>query len=298
VEPVYDLIRHLAQVWVQKGILPDSFKYGFVVNALLCALCIGPSLGAVGILVLAKRMAFFSTAIGNAALTGIALGILAGEPASAPYISLCAFSLLFALVLNFARNKSGMPHDTLIGVFLAASIALGATLMMSVTRKISIHLLDSFLFGSLLSAGDSDITLLLAATAGAALFVFFFFNSLMLSGFAPALAAVRGVKVIILNYLFIMLLALVTVASVKIVGAVLVEALLIIPAAAARNVCRSLRSFLACSVIFATVSAVAGIILPLQLNWTVPSGGAIVLFATMLFVATLFARLLHIFRNE
>ncbi len=103
-EMIYDTIRHLIQQLVQAGFLPQALKYNFVINALLSALLIGPVLGAVGTLVVAKRMAFFSNAIGNAALTGIAIGILLGEPVTGPYVSLFSFSILFAIFLNFSRN--------------------------------------------------------------------------------------------------------------------------------------------------------------------------------------------------
>ena len=291
-EAVYDWIRHIAQQWVQSGILPESFKYGFVVNALLCALLIGPSLGAIGTMVVVKRMAFFSNAIGYAALTGVAIGIFFGEPVSSPYISLFAFALLFAIFLNFSRNKSGMSHDTLIGVFLAASIAVGSTLMLIVTRKINIHILDGFLFGSILTAENGDITLLLIITTLTIIIGAHYFNRLMLTGLNPTLAAVRGVSVTAVNYMFVILIALITVSSVKIVGATLVEALLIIPAAAARNISSSLKSFVIYSVIFSTFSAITGIILPVEMNLSVPSGGAIIIIATIIFVITLLIRMI------
>jgi zinc transport system permease protein len=292
VDSLYDLIRQLAQQWVQQGALPEMFKYGFVINALLCAVLIGPTLGAVGTMVVAKRMAFFSSAIGNAAITGIAIGILLGEPVSSPYTALFAFAILFALYLNFSRNHSGMSHDTLIGVFLAASIAVGSSLMFTVTRNINIHLLDSFLFGSILTAGNSDITLLLVISVATLLIGAFSFNRLMMTGLDPTLAAVRGVAVTRANYLFVLLIALITVASVKVVGAVLVEALLIIPAAAARNISSSLRRFMVLSVIFATVSAIGGILLPVQLNLSIPSGGAIIILASIIFIITLVIRMI------
>lgn len=281
------------QQWVQSGILPESFKYGFVVNAMLCALLIGPSLGAIGTMVVVKRMAFFSSAIGHAALTGIAIGIFFGEPVSSPYVSLFSFALLFAIYLNFSRNRSGMAHDTLIGVFLAASIAVGSTLMLTVTRKINIHILDSFLFGSILSAGNGDITLLLVITICTVVIGALYFNRLMLTGLDPTLAAVRGVSVTAVNYMFVILIALITVSSVKIVGAILVEALLIIPAAAARNISSSLKSFMFYSVIFATFSAITGIIVPIEMNLSVPSGGAIIIIATMIFIVTLIIKIIR-----
>lgn len=272
---------------MQGGFLPASLKYNFVINALISALLIGPVLGAVGTLVVAKRMAFFSNAIGNAALTGIAIGILLGEPVTAPYVSLYSFSILFAIYLNFSRNRSDMSHDTLIGVFLSASIAVGSTLMLIVTRDINIHILDGFLFGSILTAGSNDITLLFFTALSTVIIGKISYNRLLLSGLNPSLAQVRKVPVMALDYLFVIMIALITVASVKIVGAILVEALLVIPAAAARNVSRSLKSFIIYAVSFSTISAAVGIILPMEMKWPIPSGGAIIIIATIFFVITL-----------
>ncbi len=289
----YDIIRHGIQNLVQAGYLPSALKYTFVINALMSALLIGPTLGAIGTLVVAKRMAFFSSAIGNAALTGIAIGIIAGEPVAAPYVSLFSFSILFAIFLNFSKNRSGMSHDTLIGVFLAASLAVGSTLMLSVTKKINVHILDNFLFGSIITANSSDITLLLIVVMVTIFVGMKNYNRLLLSGLNPSLASVRKVPVMVYDYLFVVLIALITVASVKIVGAVLVEALLVIPAAAARNVSRSLKSFVITSVIFSTISAVAGIMLPMQLGLSIPTGGAIIIIATIFFLVTLLIRMLE-----
>lgn len=292
-DAIYDMFRHTIQTLVQDGYLPSALKYTFVINALMSALLIGPTLGAIGTLVVAKRMAFFSSAIGNAALTGIAIGIILGEPVAAPYVSLFAFSLLFAIFLNFSKNRSGMSHDTLIGVFLAASLAVGSTLMLSVTKSINVHILDNFLFGSIITANSQDITLLLIVVVATIFVGLKNFNRLLLSGLNPSLATVRKVPVQAYDYLFVILIALITVASVKIVGAVLVEALLIIPAAASRNVSRSLASFVGISIVISTISAVTGILLPMQLGLSIPTGGAIIIIATLFFIATLLIRIIR-----
>jgi len=290
---IYDAIRHLAQQGVQGGFMPDSFKYAFVINAVICAVLIGPTLGAIGTVVVAKRMAFFSNAIGNSALTGIAIGILLGEPVNNPYICLFSFAVLFAIYLNFSKNKSGMSHDTLIGVFLSASLAIGAALMMFATRNINIHILDNYMFGSILTAGNSDITLLLLITVLSIAAGIYGFNRTIMSGLNPSLAQVRGVAVSVYDYVFVVLIAMITVASVKIVGSILVEALLIIPAAAARNISKSLKTFVLFSVIFATISALTGIIIPMEYNIPIPSGAAIIVVATIIFILTLSVKIVR-----
>ena len=118
-----DSVRAGMKAGATDGWLPAVFAYGFVVNALLCALLIGPVLGAVGTMVVTKRLAFFAQAIGQAAITGVALGLLLGEPAERPYVSLFAFCALFALAMNFTRHRSQMSPDTVIAVFTVSPVA-------------------------------------------------------------------------------------------------------------------------------------------------------------------------------
>ena len=281
-----DSLRAVMKAGATDGWLPAVFAYGFVVNALLCALLIGPVLGAVGTMVVTKRLAFFAQAIGQAAITGVALGLLLGEPAERPYVSLFAFCSLFALVMNFTRHRSQMSPDTVIAVFISLSLAAGACLLPALANKADAHLIESILFGSILTVGDTDIAVLLVIGLGCAGLGMKYFNRMVLASFNPALAQVRGVRVILLDYVFVMLVTVVTVAAVKIIGAILVEALLIIPAAAARNVSRSLRGFFGWSVVLCTVSCVVGILAPMMLDVRVPSGAAIILVAAVFFGIT------------
>lgn len=277
-----DAWRGWLKAGAEAGWLPEALGYGFVANALVCALLLGPLLGGVGTLVVTKRLAFFSQAIGQAAITGVALGLLLGEPTDRPYVSMFAFCTAFALAMMWTRNRTAMPPDTLIAVFLSLSLAVGACLLPAVAARADAHLVEAILFGSILTAGDTDIAVLLAvaavAAAGAGRF-----NRAVLAGLDPALARARGVGTVALDYAFVLLVTLTTVAAVKIVGAILVEALLVMPAAAARNFARSLRGFVGWSMLIGTTSCVAGILLPLALDVRVPSGAAIVLVAAVWF---------------
>ena len=133
----YEAFRLMVQGWASAGYLPEALAYGFVVNALLAGLLIGPVLGGLGTLVVVKRFAFFSEAVGHAALTGVAIGILLGEPYTGPYGSLFGYCLLFGILLNYLRNRTGLAPDTLIGVFLSVSLALGASLLLILAGKIN-----------------------------------------------------------------------------------------------------------------------------------------------------------------
>lgn len=278
-----DALRHAIQHLAGQGVLPNSLTYGFVVNAVLAGLCIGPVLGGLGTLVVVKRLAFFSEAVGHAALTGVAIGILLGEPYTGPYGSLFAYCTLFGLLLMYLRNRTGLSPDTLIGVFLAVSLSLGASLLLVLSGRVNIHILENVLFGSVLTVDTSDLLVLLAVAAVVVGITVPLYNRFMLASFNPPLASVRGVRVKLLDYLFVVLVTLVTVASVKVIGAILVGALLIIPAAAARLLSLSLRGFFWLSVLIATISTQVGILVPIELELPVPSGAAIILTAGALF---------------
>lgn len=287
-----ETFRQLIQGWATAGYLPEALAYGFVINALLAGLMIGPVLGGLGTLVVVKRFAFFSEAVGHAALTGVAIGILLGEPYTGPYGSLFGYCLLFGLLLNFLRNRTGLSPDTLIGVFLSVSLALGASLLLMLAGKINVHILENVLFGSVLTVSGQDLVVLGIVAMLVLALALPLYNRIMLASFNPQLAAVRGVAVKSLDYLFVVLVTLVTVASVKVIGAILVGALLVIPAAAARLVSQSLKGFFFIAVTIATLSTVLGILLPIVLDLPVPSGAAIILVAGACFALAALARAL------
>ena len=286
----YTWLRETLMALSDTGALPSIFYYEFVVNALLCSIVIGPLLGCVGTMIVAKRMAFFSQAIGNAALTGVAIGVLIGESYTAPYVSMFSFCLLFGIVLNYTKPRTRMSADTLIGVFLSISLAVGASLVLYVSARVNTHILESVMFGSILTVSDLDMNVLLVVTIITLVVGLPLYNKMLLGSLNPSLAQVRGVNVQAIEYVFIVLVTLITVACVKIIGAVLVEALLLIPAAAARNLCRTLRSFVYTTMVLATLSCIGGIWIPMQWDIPVPSGGAIVILAAFFFILTTIIR--------
>jgi len=288
---IYDIPREFLIDLADRGVIHYTFLYEFVVNGFLCAFIIGPLLGGVGTMVVAKRMAFFSQAIGNAALTGVAIGVIIGESYTAPYMSMFSFCILFALLLNFSKNHTKMSSDTLIGVFLSVSLAIGATTLLWVSAKVNTHILDTVMFGSILTVNDTDMNVLLVTTLITAAVALPLYNQMLLASLNPSLAHVRGIKVHALEYLFVLLVTILTVACVKIIGAVLVEALLLIPAAASRNLNRSIRGFVLWSIVFSTASCLIGVYVPMRWDLPVPSGGAIILTAAMIFLATMLIRM-------
>ena len=288
---LYDIPRQFFIGLAEDGLIHYTFFYEFVVNGFLCAFIVGPLLGGIGTMVVVKRMAFFSQAIGHAALTGVAIGVLIGESYTAPYVSMFSFCILFGLFLNFAKHNTKMSSDTLIGVFLSISLAIGATALLWVSARINTHILDTVMFGSILTVDDTDITVLLITAVITTAVAIPLYNQMLIASLNPSLAHVRGINVKLLEYTFVLLVTILTVACVKIVGAVLVEALLLIPAAAARNLNRTTRGFVIWSIIFSTFSCLAGVYLPMRFNLPLPSGGSIILTAAVIFFATMIIRM-------
>lgn len=287
-----DNIHHFFAELAQQGWLPEMFSYGFLVNAFLASLMIGPLLGVLGTLVVVKRLAFLSEAVGHSALTGVSIGILLGEPVTAPWISLFAFSILFAMTLQWVRGRTTVPYDALIGVFLSFALALGAALLMIVAKKVNAHLVEQVLFGSVLTADAQDIIILFVMFVLIVTLAFRYSNKAYLTALSPEIAKSLRVNTKVHDYSFVLLIALMTVAAVKIIGAILVGALLLIPAASARLLASNLKSMLLWSMLIATSSALAGVLLPMYMQWAVPTGPAIILVACMWFIVAISAHTL------
>jgi zinc transport system permease protein len=269
----YSWIAGLAQ----QGVLPSDFQYPFLVRGFLCVLVLAPMLGGVSHLVVTRRMAFFSAALGQAAITGVALGLLLGEPLNAPYGGMFGFCLLATLAMVYVKRHATLPPDTLIGVFHALTLGLGLCLLVALTRQFNVHQVESVLFGSLLTVTDSDLAMLLGVGILVAGLLVQQYNRLLLDSLSPPLASVAGAQPAYLEYFFALLLTLSIVVSLKIIGALLVEALVVVPAAAARNVARGTRSYLIGSVVVAFLAGVGG--LGVSTRFLVPTGGAVVLVA-------------------
>ncbi len=267
----------------------DALSFPFVQRALVAVLLAAPLLGGLSPLVVGRRLAFFSAALGQAVLTGVSLGVLLGEPLEAPWGSVTGFSLLLGLALVFLKRRSKLPPDTLVGVLLAFTLGLGVCLLVLVTKRFNVHQLEAVMFGSVLTVSPLDLGLLAVALAVVLALVLPRFNALVLDGLDEGLAAARGVKGAALDYLFVTALTLAIVASVKVMGALMVEAMLVVPAAAARNLGRSLAGVHAWSVLVALGAGVGGLMLSTQVN--VPSGAAIVLVLALAFALSLGGRL-------
>ena len=263
----------------------EWFQYPFLVRGFLCVLLLAPLLGGISHLVVARRMAFFSAALGQAAITGVCVGLLLGEPLNAPYGGMFGFCLLSTLGMVYAKRRSQLPPDTLIGVFLALTLGLGLCLLVAVTRQFNVHQVEAVLFGSLLTVTDTDLVLLVVAGAGVVIVLLTRYNDMLLDSLSPQLAKARGIDSGFLEYLFAVVLTIAILVSLKVIGALLVEALVVVPAAASRNIARGTRAYLVWSVVVALLAGAGGLVISTRL--LVPTGGAVVLAASLIFFLTL-----------
>lgn len=277
----YEWVAQLAR----NGTLPSDFQYPFLIRGFFCVLVLAPMLGGLSHLVVTRRMAFFSAALGQAALTGVAIGLLIGEPLNSPYGGMFGFCLIATLAMVFVKRHATLPPDTLIGVFHALTLGLGLCLLVAVTRQFNVHQVESVLFGSLLTVTDGDLLLLVAVGIIVGALLVRQYNKLLLDSLNPPLASVAGADSAFLEYFFALLLTVAIVVSLKIIGALLVEALVVVPAAAARNVARGTRNYLAWSVAVAFLAGAGGLVISTKL--LVPTGGAVVLAVSMIFFLTL-----------
>ena len=165
---MYELISS----WAKAGYLPGIFEHTFMIRGMLAAMIIGPVLGAMGTVVVTKKLAFFTQTVGNASLTGVARGLLFGEPIEGTYAGLYGFCLIVALLMTFVKNQTRLSNDTVIGVVLAQVLGIGIIMLVLVTKQFNIHQVEAILFGSLITLTDGDL-LALAFTSVVATAAFF-----------------------------------------------------------------------------------------------------------------------------
>lgn len=257
--------------------------YHFMQNALLGVILVCPLFGLMGTMVVNNRMAFFSDAIGHSALTGIALGVLLGM--RDPLGAMIAFSILLALGISLIQQTARSSPDTIIGVFSSTAVALGIVIL---SRGGGFARYSNYLIGDLLSIQEREIFLLLGVLAIVLIFWLVFFNRLLLVSINSTLARSRGAKVHALEIAFSLLLALVVTVCIQWVGILIISSLLILPAAASRNLAANMRQYHVLSLIIALISGISGLIL--SYYWDTASGGTIVLCAAVIFFFTVLFR--------
>ncbi|MFH1148610.1 MAG: metal ABC transporter permease [Pseudomonadota bacterium] len=270
-QPIYNLIDTLFPFCWANSL--------FMKRALLEIVLITPLCALIGIQVVNYRMAFFSDAISHSAFTGIALGLLL---AVNPFFTTVAFGILVALGIAKFKTRSDLPMDTIIGVFFAATIALGIAVISA--RKELYQTLPAFLFGDVLTITEEEILMTLVLFVSIIIFLAFAYNRLLLTGLNEHLARSQDVPTVVYNYSFAAILATVVGLGIRTVGILLITALLIIPAASARNISRNAGNMFWYSLFFALISGITGLLFSFYTD--VATGAAVILTASVCFMAT------------
>ncbi|UZT81919.1 metal ABC transporter permease [Caproicibacterium sp. BJN0003] len=256
-------------------------EFGYMKNALLAIILITPLFGLVGTMIVNNKMAFFSDALGHSALTGIAIGVMLGIDNY--LISMMGFALLFALGISAVMRKASSSADTIIGVFASTGLALGVVLL-SAAGGFAKY--SSYLIGDILTVQPEEIGMLGILLLVILIAWVLFFNPFLLTSVNGDLAASKNIPVGVIQQVFMMIVAVLVTVSIKWVGVLIINSLLVLPAAAARNVAKSMRSYHGLSVIFSVVSGISGLIISYYAGTA--AGGTIVLVAAVIFFVSFF----------
>ena len=261
-------------------ILPfDFMQYTFMKNAFLAILLVSPIFAIIGTMIVNKKMAFFSDALGHSALTGIAIGMLLGM--TNINISMIIFAVIFALLLNFIKSKTTYGADTIISVFSSIAIALGLAIL---AQSGSFNNYSSYLVGDILSISESEILYLFVAFILTFIFWFYLFNKINAVSLNSTLAKSKGINVKAMENIFAILIAVMVMISIRWVGILLINSLIILPAASSRNIAMNMRSYHLFSIIFALFSGISGLIISYYTN--IPSGPMIVIISGIIYFIT------------
>lgn len=275
----YRIVSLLPFEWAQPGSML------FMKNALLGILVLCPLLGLLSTHIVTGKMSFFSDALGHSAFTGIAIGAVCGI--AFPTGAAVAFSVVFALVFTLVRSRSALSGDTVIGVFSSTAVALG--ILIATWGGGSFTKFNSYLIGDILSVTPAEIGFLALVLLGVLLIWFCFSNELFLTELHPNLAGSRGVQVGVIQGLFTVVIAVVVTLALSWVGLLVINSLLVLPAAAARNFAKNLRQYHLYSVLGALICGILGLMT--SYYWGCSTGAAIsLLLAACFFLGFLFRR--------
>ncbi len=269
---------------IMENLLPFQFmNYDFMKNALLAMVIITPLFGILGTMIVNNKLAFFSDALGHSAFTGIALGVILGVADT--NLSMIIFAIAFALLLNWIKRKNTISTDTIISVFSSLGTAVGLAIL---ARNGEFSQYSSLMVGDILSITPREMISLLGIFVITVIFWVFCFNKLHALSINETLAKSRGISTVVIDNCFVVITALIIMLSIRFVGILIINALLILPAAASRNLASNMREYHGYTVVISMFSGILGLILSYYNNTA--AGPTIVIVAAMVFFLTLLAR--------
>ncbi|MEJ5253644.1 MAG: metal ABC transporter permease [Chthonomonadetes bacterium] len=261
----------------------EILQYPFFQRALISAVLLGFSLPLIGVFVVTRRLSFFSEAIAHSAFTGLALSALLVTPVLPTVI---AFAVLVTLAIVFTLHRTEIPADTVIGVYLALCAGAGI-LLIGILQGYQPGLFQ-FLFGDILALAWEDVWLVAIMCAGSTLTVLAMWNALLRVSVHREMAIAMGTSAVRVDLLFLILLAVMVTLSLKLVGIVLVTAMLLLPSATARNLTRSFRGMVTIACMVGGLSSILGLYVSYWFGTA--SGAAIILVAALFFIASVILR--------
>ena len=256
----------------------------FMKNALLAVLIMTPLFGILSTMVVTGRLSFFSDALGHSGFTGIAIGVLCG--AASPTWFAVVLAVAFALLFSYVKSRTSQAAETIISVFSSTAVALG--IFIATMNGSSFTKFNQYLIGDILSVTPGEIGLLALVLLGVVLLWIFACNRLVLTAAHPQLASSRGIPVRGFETLFTVSIAVVVTLAMSWVGLMVINSLLVLPAAAARNMARNLREYHLFSVVLALLSGIAGLVTSYYLGSS--TGAVISLYLAVFFAITFLVR--------
>ena len=256
--------------------LVAPFQYEFMIRALLVSMLVGIVCPLIGAYVITRNLSFMGDALAHGVMPGLAIGILLGF---SPLIVAVPAGIVFAVLIGFISQRTGLGEDTSIGILFAGMFALGL-MILSISDSITVNIED-ILLGQVLGVTQTDV-IITAALAGLVVFLLAAMHrQLMFTSFDPVGAKVVGIPTQAMDYVLLALLALVIVLSVQAVGIVLVLAMLVVPAATAYLLARRFINIMVIGALLGVVATVTGLYLSYHFN--LPSGPAMSLTAIGIF---------------
>ena len=263
------------------NLLPiELLQWNFMKHALLAILIMTPLFGLVSTMIVTGKMSFFSDALGHSAFTGIAIGCICGI--GNPTWVAVLFSIVFALLFSFVRSRSSHTADTLIGVFSSTAVALG--IFIATLGGGSFTKYNTYLIGDILSITPAEIGALALLFLCVVIFWVIFSNRMTLTAIYPQLASSRGISAGFINTVFTTVIAVIVTLTISSVGLLILNSLLVLPAASARNVAKNMKQYHRLSVLFALFAGITGLVISYYLGTS--SGASICLVLAIIFAIT------------
>ena len=257
----------------------EFLNYAFMKNAMIAVLLATPLFAILGTMIVNNKMAFFSDSLGHSAICGIAIGTLFGIANT--NISMILFATAFALMLNYVKHRVSYGADTIISVFSSIAIAVGLAIL---STSGNFNQYSSILVGDILSIKWSEIVYLFLTFIAVFIFWYYLFNKLHSISINTSLAKSKGVNVQLIDNLFVVLIAIVVMVSIRWIGILLINSLLILPAAASRNISKNMRQYHLIAIVVSLFSGITGLIVSYYNN--IPTGPMIVIISGIIYFVT------------